>query len=243
MALNPRTAPPTADHFGPGSSTAHLDYSSDNTVWYTYAGFSFLELLVVIAILGIVIAMALPSLSNSLTDYRLHSDASAVASLLNVSRMKAASQYAPYRLDISPSHGTFVLERLCGNTPSGGTGGDSNCTSGYNPFTTPSYDGSGTQYVALGDAFSSCLPAGPSVYPGTITADPSGCPGSPPDPLPIYFNTRGSPVDGTGSPLSNGGVAVYLKNQNNMVDAVTVSVGGRVTVWNWDVNANKWFTR
>ncbi len=207
------------------------------------AGFSLLEIVVVIAILGIIIGMALPSAANSLRDYRLHSDASAISSWLNLARMKAASQYAPYRLDISASAGTFMLERLCGNTPSSGAGSDANCTSAYRPFTTPNYDLSGTQYASQGDTFLSCLPPGISAYPGAITADPAGCPSAGPDPLQIYFNTRGAPVDGTGNPLSKGGGAVYVENQNNLVDAVAVSVGGRVTVWNWDAKAGKRFMR
>ena len=139
--------------------------------------------------------------------------------------------------------GLTRFERLCGNTPASGAGSDPNCTSAYQPFTTPSYDGSGTQYAAQGDTFLSCLPSGLSTRPGTITADPAGCPSPPPDPLQLYFNTRGAPVDATGSPLSNGGIAVYLNSPDNLLDAVTVSVGGRVTIWNWDVKAGQWYAR
>jgi len=206
-------------------------------------GFSLLEVAAVVAILMIVIGMALPGALGARRDYRLHADASAVASSLNLARMKAASQYAPYRLDVSPSGGTYALERLCANTPASGAGSDPNCTSAYQPFSAPSYDGSGTQYAAQGDSFLSCLPSSISAHPGTITADPAGCPSSPPDPLALYFNTRGAPVDGTGSPLSNGGIAVYMSSPDNLVDAVAVSVGGRVTIWNWDVKAGQWYAR
>lgn len=206
-------------------------------------GFSLLEIALVVAIMMIIIGVALPGALGARRDYRLHADAAAVASSLNLARMKAASQYAPYRLDVSPSGGTYALERLCGNTPASGAGGDANCTSAYKPFTTPIYDGSGTQYAAQGNTFLACLPSGLSTRPGTITADPDGCPSSPPDPLPLYFNTRGASVDGTGSPLSNGGIAVYINSPDNLVDAVAVSVGGRVTIWNWDVKAGQWYAR
>ena len=207
------------------------------------SGFSFVEVLTVIAILSVVIALALPGVTNLMSDYRLHSDAAAVASLLNLARMRAASQYAPYRLDASISGKTYVLERLCGNTPSSGSGSDANCTSAYNSFSTAGYDATGTQYTAPGDSFASCLPSGIATYPGTIAANPAGCPSSPPDPLQLRFNTRGAPVDATGSPLASGGAALYLVSQNSKVDAVTVSVGGRVTVWNWDVKAGQWYAR
>lgn len=202
-----------------------------------------LETMTVLLVMGIVIAVALPYALNALRGYRLHAEASDLAAMLNLARMKAASQYAPYRLDASPGAGTYVLERLCGNTPSSGAGSDPNCTSAYNPFTAPNYDSSGTQYVAPGNKLVSCLPLGLSTYPGAITASPAGCPSASPDPLQLYFNTRGSPVDNTGSPLANGGAALYVQNQNNAVDAVTVSVGGRVAVWNWDVKSSAWYLR
>ena len=206
-------------------------------------GFSFIEVLTVIAILSLVIALALPGISNLMSDYRLHADAAAVASSLNLTRMRAASQYAPYQLDASISGKTYLLERLCGNTPSAGAGSDANCTSAYNSFSAPSYDATGTQYTAPGDSFASCLPSGIGAYPGTISANPAGCPSAPPDPMQFRFNTRGAPVDATGSPLASGGAALYLISQNSKVDAVTVTVGGRVTVWNWDVKAGQWYAR
>jgi len=48
---------------------------------------------------------------------------------------------------------------------------------------------------------------------------------------------------GNGDPLGNGGAVVYLHNQQNLVDAVTVSIGGAVTVWNWDAGSSSWMKR
>lgn len=199
------------------------------------AGFSMLELLVVLLMMGIIAAIAIPAAYNSLKGYRLHSDATAIASYLNVVRMKAASQYAPYRLVVNVGGGTYTMEKLCGLTT---TTVDSACTTPYQAFTTPQLEG-GTQYISQGNTFSSCRPSSitGSVYPGTIIADPSPCP----DPLYMYFNTRGSPVNNTGSPLTNGGDVLYLRNQNNLVDAVSVSIGGRVSVSSWSGSA--WVVR
>jgi hypothetical protein len=61
--------------------------------------------------------------------------------------------------------------------------------------------------------------------------------------LQLYFNTRGLAVDSTGNPLSNGGAVLYLSNQNNLLDAITVSMGGRVAVWNWGPESGQWFMR
>jgi prepilin-type N-terminal cleavage/methylation domain-containing protein len=197
--------------------------------------FSLLELLVVVVILGIIAAFALPSALTSVKNYRLHSDATAISSYTNVARMRAAAKYAPYRVIINIAARTYTMERLCGITP---TSVDSACTSAYAQFTTRQFEG-GTQYAMLGDSFASCRPSGVTAFPGTIIADAAGCP----DPVQIYFNTRGLPVDNTGNPLTNGGAIFYLTNQNNLIDAVTISMGGRVAVWNWDARAVRWFMR
>jgi prepilin-type N-terminal cleavage/methylation domain-containing protein len=204
------------------------------------AGFSLIEALVVMLIVAIVTAIALPSATNSLKGYHLHSDATSIASYLNVVRMKSASQYAPYRLVVDTNNGSYVMERLCGNTPSAAPGDpsrnpafDANCAgvnANYQPFATAQTEG-GTQYVSTGDTFSACRPANIAAasYPGTIAGDPGSCA----SPVSIYFNTRGSPVDNTGAPLGNGGAVVYIQNQNKLTDGITVSPGGRVSVSMW----------
>jgi prepilin-type N-terminal cleavage/methylation domain-containing protein len=199
--------------------------------------FTMLEVLVVVAITGVVAAMVIPQAYQAVKAYRLHADASALADQLNLARMRAASQFAPYREVVNASSGTYWREQLCGETS---TSTDSACTSSYNSFTTPVIEG-GTQYTIEGDSFSSCRPASLSAssYPGTIQADPNPCP----DPIDIYFNTRGAPVDNNGNPLGNGGAVIYIRNQNNLVDAVTVSIGGAVNVWNWDPVSSAWVKR
>lgn len=200
-----------------------------------------MEILVVMFIMAVITAIALPSAISSLKGYRLHSDATSIASYLNVVRMKSASQFAPYRLVVDTTDGTYIMEKLCGSTPSSAPGDlsmnpryDSNCTginSNYQPFSTPQTEG-GTQYVSKGNTYSVCRPTniGASSYPGTIAGDPpTGCT----SPLYIYFNTRGSPVDNTGGAMGNGGAVLYIQNQNKLTDAITVSLGGRVSVSMW----------
>ena len=199
------------------------------------SGFTMVELLVVILIMGIISAFALPGAINSVRGYRLHSDATSMASYMNVARMRAASQFAPYRLTINIVSGTYLYEKLCGNTPSTV---DSACTSAYAPFTTPQTE-MGTQVIMQQDSLASCQPTGITAFPGTITANPNPCP----DPLQFYFNTRGLPVDNTGSPLANGGQAVYIWNQNQLYDAVTVLLGGRVSGWNYNKLTSAWMMR
>jgi type II secretory pathway pseudopilin PulG len=199
--------------------------------------FTILEALIVVAVAGIMAAMVIPQAYQAVKAYRLHADASALSGQFNVARMRAASQFAPYREVINASSGTYWREKLCGDTL---TSADSACTSAYQALTTAGIEG-GTQYAHEGDRFSGCRPTflGASSYPGTIQGDLSPCP----DPVEIYFNTRGAPVDNNGDPLGNGGAVIYVGNPYNLVDAVTVSVGGAVTVWNWDTASNSWLRR
>ncbi len=172
-----------------------------------------LELLLVVAIIGIIAAFALPSAINFVKSYRLHADASAISSQLNVTRFRATSQYTPYRLRFDIPNRLFFMERLPQN-----------------------YSGS-TAELALGlqqgIQFLSACPV--SARPGTITSSYSASSPS------IYFNTRGLPVDSTGAPTNNN--VIYLKNDNNLYDAVTVSLGGRITVWNYSQATSTWVAR
>jgi prepilin-type N-terminal cleavage/methylation domain-containing protein len=202
------------------------------------SGFSLAELLTVVAIVGIIAAMAIPTAVRQVANYRLHSDATAVSSWLNVARLKAASQFAPYRLNVYVSAGSYVLEQLCGSNTT-----DASCTgsgaTAYTAYSSNLYDNSGTQYLSTGDTFSSCRPSGVTAFPGAITADPSSCP----DPLRLYFNTRGAPVDPSGNPLTNGGAVIYVRNSSALLDAIVVTLGGQVTVWTYSPGAGRWSLR
>lgn len=195
-----------------------------------------MEILLVVLAIGTLVAMAIPQAYQALKAYRLHADAASLAVQMNVARMRAASQYKPYRVAVDLAAGTFWREELCGATS---TSVDTACTTPYQPRSTPVIEG-GVQYALEGDVYSSCRPSSAgSAYPGTIQADPASCSG----PLYLYFNTRGAPVDSTGNPLGNGGGVVYLRNQNDLVDAVTISSGGAVTTWNWDTRSDTWRRR
>jgi prepilin-type N-terminal cleavage/methylation domain-containing protein len=208
----------------------------------SHSGFTMLEVLVTVAIIGIIVAFALPSALNTLQIYRVHSDATSIASSLNVTRIQAARQYTPYSLDLDPSTSpaTYVIEQLQNTAydpinPSSATS--------YLSFSPKHYDTSGRQYGSTYDTFVVCRPAAVSTYPGPITADPSSCTG----PFQFCFNSRGMPVQCTGSPgspLANGGgLAIYIENQQGITDAVTIATGGAVQIWNWDQTASKWYLR
>jgi len=198
------------------------------------AGFSLIEVMLVAAIGMVITAMALPSLMNFQRAYRVHSDSGALSSYMSAVRVRAASQYTPYRLDVDPAANTYVMEQLTQTS--------------YDPFSTPGsvaysaqsppvYE-SGTQYFENGNTIYNCRPTGIIAFPSPVKADPSICTGA----FYFYFNTRGLPVDNTASALASGGLAIYIKGQSGMVDAVTVSSGGAVQTWNYS-SSGTWVMR
>ncbi len=130
------------------------------------SGFSMLELLVVISIIGIIAVMALPSAYTFVKGYRLHADASAIASQLNVTRFRATSQFTPYRLNVTASTGTYSMDRMS--------------TTYASPASEVSLG------LSQGISFLTTCPvsAKPGNIPSSVTAGSTA----------VYFNTRGLPV-------------------------------------------------
>ena len=176
-------------------------------------GFSMLELLVVIAIIGVIAAFALPSALTFVKGYRLHADASAIAAQLNVTRFRSTSQYKPYRLSVDVAAGSTSRQRLS--------------TTYASPQTEES------QLLQRGVRFLATCPV--SAKPGSIGSSVTAASSA------IYFNTRGLPVDSTGTTYNNN--VFYLANDNDLYDAVTVSLGGKVTIWNYNQTTSTWVSR
>lgn len=176
-------------------------------------GFTMLEILVVIAIIGIIAAFALPGAINFVKGYRLHANASAIAAQLNVSRFRATSQYTPYRLRMDTASRSTVRERL---------------STGY---VSPQRE----EAIPLDQGIRILSTCPVSAKPGPIGSSVTAASTS------VYFNTRGLPVDTNGAPTNNN--VFYIANDNDLYDAVTVSLGGKVSVWNYSQVTSAWTAR
>jgi Tfp pilus assembly protein FimT len=200
--------------------------------WGGSRGFSSAELLTVILILAIITVVAIPQALTGLKAYRLHANAASLTTQLNLARFRATSQNTPYRVQIAMDAAPhrFSMERLCGATP---PSVDPSCTGPYQARTGGTEFG--PQPVELGVSFTMTNPGGTTAYPGTITG------GSPTNVF--YFNSRGMPVDSNGNPLTNGGGVIYLTNGMGLTDAIVVSVGGRVSTYQWIPSSGSWQPR
>ncbi len=203
-------------------------------------GFSVVELMVVISMIMVILTFALPQAFQAVKTARLHSDASAVASELNVVRFLATSQFAPHRLVLTPTATppSYSPEQLCGSntTDSGCTASPpGGCAAPYNSYSSPITPRSeGTHYISSGDSLLTTNPIA-TANPGGITTSAGA--------TTFFFNTRGMPVKCDGTPLGSGGSAIYVQNQDNLLDAVVVTVGGQISVYNWSAVQNKWALR
>lgn len=78
--------------------------------------FSLIELIVIMAIVGMLAALAAPSLGRWLTIMRINATARAIASHMQLSRMLAISQNTTFRLNVSVDDGTYQIQKRTGGT-------------------------------------------------------------------------------------------------------------------------------
>jgi prepilin-type N-terminal cleavage/methylation domain-containing protein len=184
-------------------------------------GFSMLETLIVVALIGIISAIAVPSVANALANFRLSGDTRSVSNAIALVKMRASSNFTRVRLYVDLSGRSHHLEswvKTPGLTPPGhwtAVGG----TSYLSTNTSFSY---GAVTVAPPSTQATIDHAPPCLANDAITVIANtAC---------VVFNSRGVPIDGSPAAAPTALDAVYLTD-GRAVNAVTVSATGMTRVW------------
>jgi prepilin-type N-terminal cleavage/methylation domain-containing protein len=178
-------------------------------------GFTLTEMIIVVGLTCVVAAISIPMMGNTLGYLRLSGDARSASNAIALSKMRASSVFGRVRLNIDRSTKSFKVETFdktsticCWHDDGALTYLSQNVSFGFDPVGTapPSTQG------IIGQ---------PPLCKDDTGADigNTSC---------ITFNSRGIPVDSSGSP---GIVSVLYVTDGSAVYAIAVSATGMIRSW------------
>jgi prepilin-type N-terminal cleavage/methylation domain-containing protein len=180
------------------------------------AGFSLVEMMMVVAIIGVLAAITVPMSGNALRFLKVSGDARSLSNATAVAKMRAAAKFTQSRLYVDITGKTYYIQTYDKTTSAwinetGTTSLSSTVSFGYGPVSAAPLN---TQ-TAIGQA---PLCMNTTVSPAVAVSN-TAC---------IIFNSRGLPVDATGSPF--GDDAIYITD-STAVYGITVAATGFVRLW------------
>ncbi len=186
-------------------------------------GFTMIELATVVSILLIVSAIAIPYFTSAQQAYKMSGAARMVASMLAETKIRAASNFSLARLNCTDMNGITGARASCQIEL---------CTASLT--------------CTLEDS-AQPLPANVTFSFGSISTvpTPDSTQSSPTETLQVYFNSRGIPVNVSGSShVPTGGYAIYLKDKGNTATnqtyAIVVTLAGRTSIFQYQ---NSWIAQ
>lgn len=196
-------------------------------------GFTLMQLLFVVAIVVILTAMAVPSFLNSSRPMRIRNDANALANMIVMARMRAATEFTRTEVYCTPSP----------------TSGPALCQMRSLQFTTTPATGTWnlepqTVYLSPGVRFgipssiTTYLPNQGTAYQGDAAQYTPLASSNTTNPV-IIFNSRGLPIDPNGGSTLTSDYALYLTDQTGNYYAISVNLTGRPDLYSF---ANGVFT-
>ena len=181
-------------------------------------GFSLIEMMMVVAIMGVLVAITVPMSGNTIRYLKLSGDARELSNATAVAKMRAAAKFTQSRLYVDLTGRQFYVQTFdksssTWTTEGGAVSLSSTVSFGYGPVATPPPD---TQ-TTIGQA-PECINMVGSP-PAAVTVANTAC---------VIFNSRGIPIDTTGSPT--GLDAIYV-NDGSAVYGITVAATGFIRTW------------
>jgi prepilin-type N-terminal cleavage/methylation domain-containing protein len=179
-------------------------------------GYSLVELMMVVAIMGVLVAITVPMSSNTIKYLKLSGDARELSNATAVAKMRAAAKFTQARLYIDKVGKSFYIQTYTKSattdcptvgawcTEGGATSLSSTVSFGYGPATQTTID--------------QAAPCQNTASPPVDVAN-TAC---------IIFNSRGIPIDNTGSPTGND--AIYVTD-GTAIYAVTIAATGFIRTW------------
>ena len=183
--------------------------------WNAERGYTLLETMIVVGLIGVISAIAVPMFGNSMADFRISGDARSASNTVALAKMRAAAAFSRVRMFVNLSGKNYHLEifdktsDICCWIASGGTTYLSQGVSfNYGVVSTapPNTTQPTIEHAAL------CR---------TDTNTDIG------NTACVIFNSRGIPVDSSGSPLVN---TLYVTN-GSFVYGIAVSASGMIRSW------------
>lgn len=204
------------------------------------SGFSLTEQLVVVAIILIVSAIAIPSLSRTMKNYKTSGDARGLSDVVMEAKMAAAASFTHGRAYFDLNAKSYRIElwdktgssSFCSGTPcwrpqisnSGAAASyilSSGVSAGYGSIANPPPNTQGS----IGQA---PLCTDNTHDTGTSTVANTAC---------IEFNSRAVPICTSGACLGSATASdAFYVNDGNSVYAITASATGNVTLWRSDIS-------
>lgn len=189
-------------------------------------GYSLIELLMVVGVTTVVAAMAVPMMSNTIGNFRLSGDARSVNSAVSLAKLRAASDFSQARLYIDRSARNFHVETwdkttAAWTTEGGSTSLSSGVTFGFGAIATPPPNSVLVQAPAC-------------VTSAGVAIGNTSC---------ILFNSRGIPVDSSGTPPNvgapTGNDALYVTD-GTAVYGLTLSATGLSRLYRTNISSAAW---
>jgi prepilin-type N-terminal cleavage/methylation domain-containing protein len=188
----------------------------------TDAGYTLLEVLIVAGLIGVLSAIAIPMTANSLRNFRIGGDTRNISGMIALAKLRAASAFSRTRVYIDLGAKSYRLETQ---------------KSAGDPWLAEG----GTNYLSVGVTLGhGGLSSSPPNTQGPIAQAPSCRDASNTaivDTACVMFNSRGIPIDWTGTPT---GIAAVYVTDGMVVDGITVSATGLTQVWQRFPSSETW---